>query len=44
MAEKFAFEYVNEILGIVHYVREVLRPRLHYWDCRAASRSHHREQ
>lgn len=26
MAEKFAFDYVNEILGIVNYVREVLRP------------------
>lgn len=26
MAEKFAFNYVNEILGIVNYVREVLRP------------------
>lgn len=25
MAEKFAFDYVNEILGIVNYVREVLR-------------------
>lgn len=26
MAEKFAFDYVNEFLGIVNYVREVLRP------------------
>lgn len=26
MAEKFAFDYVNEVLGIVNYVREVLRP------------------
>lgn len=26
MAEKFAFDYVNEILGMVNYVREVLRP------------------
>ena len=26
MAEKFAFDYVNEILGIVNYVRDVLRP------------------
>lgn len=26
MAEKFAFDYVNVILGIVNYVREVLRP------------------
>ncbi len=26
MAEKFAFDYVNEILGIVNYLCEVLRP------------------
>ncbi len=26
MAEKFAFDYVNEILDIVNYAREVLRP------------------
>ena len=33
MAEKFAFDYVNEILDIVNYAREVLRPPLHYWGC-----------
>lgn len=31
MAEKFAFNYVNEILGIVNYVCEVLRPAYTTW-------------
>lgn len=44
MAEKFAFDYVNEILGIVNYVREVLHPAYTTGTAQAASRSHHREQ
>lgn len=44
MAEKFAFDYVNEILGIVNYVREALCPAYTTGTARAASRSHHCEQ
>ena len=44
MAEKFAFDYVNEIFGIVNYAREALCPACTIGAARAASRSHHREQ
>lgn len=39
MAEKSTFDYVNEILGIANYVRDVLRPAYTTEAARAASRT-----